>query len=1277
MKKKASITYGLLAVLMLVAGLVVPSGLGNSATVSADPGIMRWTTVSTPGSYPGAKINDILTGSEINTLAVGPNGSTMLASVTTAVSSISYYSTWDNGRSWGSGSPYGHIVFDAAIAPDNASFWAVVTSASVNAPMEVWVSFDGGTTWNLTGLATVLAAGETVRAIDISPDYGGTRDIAVATVTGAGGGDIFVIKSTGFNTWSAQNINTKLGIAADYYAIKFSPTYSGDSSLAFVFATDSGTFYNIAYRDIDQNTTLNFAFTNAVGGIEVKDPAWTTGTSPNITTLNVARLQLPSDFSGTAVSLRRAYISTDCYADGTTKNGKKDGIFRIDDSTVYTLMDTSQDFTKSIYSIAYFGTYASGKLLAGERMGYQCTATVPTWFTDSPTTCPVPCWYPCLKCPTGAANGLCATGGKTGVGGALVGWGGAGQLNGTLGYVATGSEAATVTAPFTPATWYAPWLLAPIPNDETAFSISRNNGETWNQLGLIDTTIDWLNDVAPSPDCSTVYLASVNRFHTGECPGQGCFQFDSVWRSSTNTAVTSPLPALPIGTYWERVFCHTTSLDCAHLQTDMPILRLPPYCNDLPDGQLIAWAARGTKAMAWSPDYGDYWSMITPRDTVQDFCFESSKIMYVLASDQVDQTYTDVCTDDGTADMDAAWTCPNIEGIGLVQKLPFTGTAWSTLLPSVDSGLAGTHTIAAMPEGQVLVGANSANNIAMAAAFCPNFNTDSPAFTSLWMIQAGSLSDHGDVHVAFDQDFKDNGIVYTADENTMSTEESCQSLDCDGDWPQPPCSTGSVYRNTYPSAKRWVEQDMMDPSNGACVPLASNGSEMFTGGFYGIVNAFTGASTGSQGEPSNQTALYAAQGPQCVPAESTCPNGTTCCDLPENSIVFRTLWPQDGMPKPGIVWDALQTYTPAQIEGVWFTLEPSSLKECGSCSVDTNTTLYAIDNEACGEFMGPSGHLANPNPAACPDTGYDPVNTQQGMLWTYTDCLAKKGPALVTEDKSLIGCDPVSGRAEEVNLCWEQLCVATGYEVQIAKTDDFSISVIDWVNKCDFDRNDFFAPERTSIPCAYIPAGGTLNKGADASEAAVTLNGFMECGHTYYWRVQVRSSATGEVARSPWSETRSFTIKAGLPVTTPYSGLQLLSPSNGARGIPATPVSFSWSPMGDTTSYKFQLAKDAAMTQIVKEATVSTTAYEVTDQLDHSTNYFWRVQPLEPVPGDWSATFSFTTGAPPPLPAAPVEAPATPTWIWVIVAVAVILVLLIVILTFMTRRTPTYPLDKK
>ena len=174
-------------------------------------------------------------------------------------------------------------------------------------------------------------------------------------------------------------------------------------------------------RDIDQNTTPNWAY--PVPGIEVKDPNSATNSSPCWTFLRKADLELPSDFSGQAASLRRAYVSLDATAKALAST-ESDGIYRIDDTTVYVLMDTTTIVRKSIYSIAYFGTYASGKLLAGERIGFPCTATVPTWFTDSPTTCPSPAGIRHLSQPPAllVRIAFCAVGSQTGVGAAIVGW---------------------------------------------------------------------------------------------------------------------------------------------------------------------------------------------------------------------------------------------------------------------------------------------------------------------------------------------------------------------------------------------------------------------------------------------------------------------------------------------------------------------------------------------------------------------------------------------------------------------------------------------------------------------------------------------------------------------------------------------------------------------------------------------------------------------------------------------------------------------------------------
>jgi len=58
--------------------------------------------------------------------------------------------------------------------------------------------------------------------------------------------------------------------------------------------------------------------------------------------------------------------------------------------------------------------------------------------------------------------------------------------------------------------------------DEGAWSVSFDDGDTWNQLSLVDTYIEYLSDVAVSPDCNKMFLVSVN-----SAAGDGTC--DSVW----------------------------------------------------------------------------------------------------------------------------------------------------------------------------------------------------------------------------------------------------------------------------------------------------------------------------------------------------------------------------------------------------------------------------------------------------------------------------------------------------------------------------------------------------------------------------------------------------------------------------------------------------------------------------------------------------------------------------------------------------------------------------
>ena len=1247
MKTRFPSILGVFAAILMVASFVVPANIAAPSAVSADPGIMKWDTVSTPNSVAGK--NDVLNkyspwgtdkGSEILDMAVGNDGMTvafitrtwlsaaqgdpvttqtgyhnrfMLSGTSGISTGASRYSALARNTQWQARMTATDIpeLFQVTLAPDDPKFVAVTSSdptittgQSTDGPILIWVSTDGGQNWDLAFDGTALNATETIREIDISIDYGGKRDIGFVTVDSTcTDGRFFVRSSTGFTTWEPQlNANGVVPPAAsglNYYALKFSPTYNGDASVALVYADTTATYFNVALRDLNQNATLSYAY--GAPGIEVKDPTSVAGASPDYMLLRNVGLQLPSDFSGQSSSLRRAYISLDVLTKTATAEA---GIYRVDDTTIYELMDTTNIALKDIYSIAYFGTYASGKLLAGERLGFPCTATVPTWFTDSPTTCPIPCWYPALKPTTGAAGnqGTCAVGNQSGVGAAIVGW----NADGSLGLVATGSRPVH-EVPYTVSAidgWFGDQLEDAIPDDESAFGISRNNGETWNQISLIDTRIDWFNDVAVAPDCTTIYLTSVNRNN-----GTGCNQFDSVWRSTINPNVAAPLPAVPpLGTVWERVYTRVTSGSCAIAQSDLPIIRVVNSCTDKKDGEIVGWAAQLASAttggtggvMAWSPDFGDYWASITPRDTVQDFAFESSTVLYTISPG------------------------------ALVQRLPYTGTAWSTNLPSYDTTLLFGHTIVAVPEGKVLTG------MARGAAYITSYSATKG---ESWVTNTNAITGHGNEHVIFDVDFKNNQFIYVGDDAAGGT-------------------LGTVYRNTYPSFTKWVDNDMMSVANGA------SGISWPTGldnpphplGIFGIAQAWTG-------DP--QPALYAAHD-----------NITYSHGLGWGSSVCRTLKPRDGMPKPGISWDCLDIFAPLNTTGVMFTLEPTSLKYCGCCSLDTNTTLYAIDDEsgntprwnslAYGNSAARTGRFDNHknNSALMWDPlfpGYTPAYNQ-GMLWAYTDCLAKKGPILKSPaDKYLIGADPVTGRNQQVDLAWEQLCLATGYELQVAKDKDFTLRINPAVNS---------AGTISAVTGSILLDMDSTNMTSPA--AWIAPGALPEAGAIYYWRIRVYKSATSQLARSPWSEARSFTVKAGFIVNTPYYGVQLLSPNNGCLGCKVKPASFSWSPWKDATKYQIDLAKDPEFKQLVVTATTTTTGYEYNGTLDYSTNYFWRVKALEVngqnIPSDWSATFSFQTESAPAAAAAPPEAPATPLWVWVIIAIGAILVIVTLILIFKTRR---------
>ncbi|MCJ7653928.1 MAG: hypothetical protein MUO97_01280, partial [Dehalococcoidia bacterium] len=284
-------------------------------------------------------------------------------------------------------------------------------------------------------------------------------------------------------------------------------------------------------------------------------------------------------------SLRRMYVSIDAPTANT-------GIYRFDDTVGYLLLPTPAPLR--ISSIAYYGNYTSGKLLAGEVRGNANTAAVIIWFTDAPITCPEPCWYQTQKAPTG--------GGNSGFANAQVFW----SPDGSRAYCATSS------APLNgPASWPGSYLTGAA-LDESALSLSPDNGRTWNQLSLIDTEISFLSDVAVTPASDTIYLASISN-------RAGINSFDSIWRT------TGP----PTGQIWERVLCLlSTSNDL--------IMRTSNFGND----PTIYFASRLTSDLRQSLDGGQTWDNTLPGVNVTDFTvtrINDVPNMYLLDSNYVRQ----------------------------------------------------------------------------------------------------------------------------------------------------------------------------------------------------------------------------------------------------------------------------------------------------------------------------------------------------------------------------------------------------------------------------------------------------------------------------------------------------------------------------------------------------------------------------------------------------------------------------------------------------------------
>jgi hypothetical protein len=419
----------------------------EAGNIDAAPATVEFTIATPPEEEPPAVTPVVSTllivpNSDVNHIAVAYNNT--IYAIDSPNGKI--YKSDHGGIGWtdisrglGGAAPWPEL----AIAPDDSRIVAVVT----NNGAEVYLSTDGGTNFAATGLSGKLGGGERVKCLAVSPGYG-RREIAVGTSTSNGNGRVWVNIMNGFpGGWTDISTGATGWSNADVFAIEYSPEFASDGTMLAIAATGpppgtDDTYLYMGIRDLGGNTTT----WNSSAGypVEISQSGQDTPGTP----LTYADIALPADYSSTIPSHRHVYA---CWSDNppgvATAGNPNDDVYRVDNTVCYQLLVR----TDVICSLAHYGMFSRGKLLAG------ATTTSTTGLFRGPQ---VYCTFnPQATCPTWQSSQKP----PTGPGQARVAW----SADGKAAYCGTSS-------------------IGGGNGDQSAFSVSTNDGFTWNQVGLID-----------------------------------------------------------------------------------------------------------------------------------------------------------------------------------------------------------------------------------------------------------------------------------------------------------------------------------------------------------------------------------------------------------------------------------------------------------------------------------------------------------------------------------------------------------------------------------------------------------------------------------------------------------------------------------------------------------------------------------------------------------------------------------------------------------------------
>ena len=461
----------------------------------------------------------------------------------------------------------GSNITDLAVADDGSSVWAVTNGVSTNYTLK---STDGGGKWtrkSISGLTTpqliavapddpdtVVVVGDTnevysttdggtkwyqltgltltnVYCVDISPASLGKHYVAVGGNTTGVGADIAYF-----------NLGASVPVWVSAVTGSTWSTYTPDGTIAFKAVEFSPSFASdkvmVAVSEQGTGTVLyeiaslsSKRWNDSAGFQDYDGTKNVIGSGTNIAPLQSASISLSPTYLGADDLERVAIVGLATNAADTTLLG---GIYRMKDES-----DKRIGSAVRINSVGYDGTNVVAGTLDSNSV-YRCAdplATTPTVLSAS-----------VYQRPGGESD-------------TVVSWAGVNVVAGTQGI-------------------------------GSAFSVSEDNGKTFNDLSVIATAITNINDIAISADGSKVYMVTDNGTDL------------SVWRKASS---------------WERV------LSIAG-QTGY-IIRIAPE-----DADHVYVASTVGTTLYYSNDAGETKWMLRalPTTGVVDLAVESAEVAYVL-----------------------------------------------------------------------------------------------------------------------------------------------------------------------------------------------------------------------------------------------------------------------------------------------------------------------------------------------------------------------------------------------------------------------------------------------------------------------------------------------------------------------------------------------------------------------------------------------------------------------------------------------------------------------